>query len=112
MNRKGFTLIEVLATLTIVGVIAALASINIIKLFDIKEKVESDDREKVITEAACLYIELEKNQELKEVCLLKGCEVKAQELIDNELINEEDVDKNTVINIYKEDNQKKCVIKE
>ena len=40
MNKKGYTLIELLTTITLLGLIATMASINTIKLFDEKKEQE------------------------------------------------------------------------
>ena len=111
MNKKGFTLVELLSSLTIMTLIATIASINIIKIFDNKEQVAEESKKNIITTAACVYIELEKNHNLNEVCLISGCNISTNTLINEGLINEHDVDKEEVIHIYKENNEKKCIIK-
>ncbi len=110
MNKKGFTLIELLASITIMGLIATITSINIMKIFDSKKELTDTSKESVITTAACVYIELEKNSSLKETCLTNGCNISTTTLIEEGLLNEEDVDKERVINIYKKDNKKVCTI--
>jgi len=109
-NKKGFTLIELLATITIMTVIATITTVNIIKIYDNNESAQTKTKENIITTAACVYIELEKNKALKETCLDHGCQISTTTLIKAGLLNEEDVDKEKVINIYEENNEKKCTI--
>lgn len=111
MNRQGFTLIEMLSTITIMTLIATVASINMIKIFDSKETLSKESKVEIIEEAACVYIELDENKNLKENCLNEGCEITTDTLIKSGLLDEYDVDKSIIINIYKENNEKKCVIK-
>lgn len=110
MNKRGFTLIELLSTITIMGLIATLTTINVIKIFDEKETISKNNQKEIITTAACLYIELDENKALKEKCLSTGCTLSTTTLINAGLLNQEDVDNSPVINIYKENNEKKCVI--
>ena len=65
-NKKGFTLIELLATITIMTIIATMASINTVKIFDEKEKSAKKREQEIIEASACVYIELNKNKDLKE----------------------------------------------
>jgi len=111
MNKKGFTLVELLSSITIMTLIATIASINIINIFDNKEKENIESKENIITTAACVYIELDKNSSLKEVCLKNGCDITTNTLINEGLLNENDVDNPEVIHIFKENNEKKCIIK-
>lgn len=112
MNKKGYTLIELLSTITIMSLIAVIASINIVKIFDDKEKEAKKSEESIITTAACLYIELNKNEQLKANCLQNECDITTDTLIKEGLLNEEDVSNTKVIHIKKENNEKKCTIKE
>ena len=111
MNKKGFTLIELLSTITIMTLIATIISINVIKIFDTKEKETKASEESIITSAACVYIELNKNEQLKNICLTSGCDITTDILIEEGLINEADVSNKRVIHITKENNEKKCTIR-
>ncbi|MCM1053231.1 MAG: type II secretion system GspH family protein [Ruminococcus sp.] len=110
MNKKGFTLIELLSTITIMGLIATVASINIVKIFDNKDSETENTKHDIITTAACLYIELESNSILKEQCLTDGCLVSTTTLINAGLLYEEDIEKEEIVKIYKDKQEKKCVI--
>ncbi len=110
MNKNGFTLVELLSTIAIMGLIATIASVNIVKIFDNKEKETDNTKNKIITTAACLYIELDKNSTLKEKCLTEGCSISTTTLIHEGLLYEEDIEKEEIVKIYKEKNEKKCVI--
>lgn len=112
MNKQGFTLIEILAVITIMGVIATFASVNFINYYKDIEESNTKNANSIIETAACIYIELEKNSKLKEQCLNYGCTIPSSTLIKEGLILENDVDNEKVINIYKENSEKKCVIKE
>lgn len=111
MNKKGFTLIELLASITIMALIATIASINFVKIFDNERIIADNNKDTIITEAACVYIELEKNKDLKNTCLKNGCEISSDTLVKSGLLKEDDVSNSKVIHIYKENNEKKCIIK-
>lgn len=110
MNKKGFTLIELLSTITIMTVIATILTINIMNIFAEKEKIANNTKEDIIITAANVYLELNKNEKLKESCKINGCSISTKELIKEGLLSEEDVDKGKVINIYYENKEQKYKI--
>ena len=110
MNKKGFTLIELLATIAIMTVIATVLTINVLNIFESKEKMTKESMNNIITTAANVYLELNKNEELKETCKTNGCSITTDTLIKEGLLSEEDVDNSKVINIYYEDNEQKYKI--
>ena len=112
MDKKGFTLIELLSTITIMTVIATMVCINISKIFDNNESEREKSNEEIITNAACVYIELNKNEELKQKCLSKGCDITTSTLISEGLLDNESVNNSKIIHIEMINNEKKCTIKE
>lgn len=112
MNKKGFTLIEVLASITIMGLIATLASINFITSYKEKEELKNTKINKIIETSACLYIELNKNHSLKKECLSHGCTITTDELIKEGILLKKDLKAKKTISIYQENNEKKCTINE
>lgn len=112
MNKKGYTLIELLSTITIMSLIAVIASINVVKIFDDKEKEAQKSEESIITTAACIYVELNKNEKLKDNCSQYGCDIETDTLIKEGLLSEDDVSNKRIIHIKKENNEKTCRVKE
>ena len=110
MNKNGFTLIELLSTIAIMTVIATVLTVNVLNIFENKQKITNQTKENIITTAANVYLELNKNKELKENCKLNGCNISANTLIKEGLLNEEDVNNSKVINIYYENNEQKVKI--
>ncbi len=111
MNKKGFTLIELLSSIAIMGLIATIASINIVKIFDNKKTLSENNKNNIIETAACVYIELKENADLKETCLASHCEITTDTLIKEGLLDNEEVNEEKIIEIYKENNEKVCKIK-
>ena len=109
-NKKGFTLIELLSTITIMTVIATMVCINISKVFDNNDK-EEENNNKIIEASACIYIELSKNEEIKNECYKNGCDISTDILIKEGLLDKENVSKAKIIHINKINNEKKCTIK-
>ena len=79
-------------------------------IFEEKKKMQEETQNSLMTTAACLYIELEDNIDLKNTCLKNGCTINTNTLINAGLLNEEDVPKNKNITIKKENNVKTCTI--
>ncbi len=111
MDKKGFTLIETLATITIIGLITTVASFSIIKILDNKKELEQKTTKEIIEASACTYIELSKNKALKEQCLQYGCDLSTNTLIREGLLKEEDVSNPLLIHIEKKNNEVSCKIK-
>ncbi len=111
MDKKGFTLIEVLSAITIMTVIATMVCINISKVFDNNDK-EEENNNKIIEASACIYIELKKNEELKKECYTNGCDINTTTLIKEGLLDKENVNNSKIIHIEMYNNEKKCTIKE
>ena len=63
MNKKGFTLIELLSTIAIMTVIATVLTVNVLNIFENKQKITNQTKENIITTAANVYLELNKNKE-------------------------------------------------
>ncbi|MDE5540159.1 MAG: prepilin-type N-terminal cleavage/methylation domain-containing protein [Bacilli bacterium] len=81
MNKKGFTLVELLSSMAIITMIATIACINIAKVFTEKEKISTENKNSIIETAACVYIDLDKNINLKNTCFQTGCRVSTDDLI-------------------------------
>lgn len=112
MNKKGFTLVEVLSTITIMTIIATMVCINMDKMFNNNNTEKNKNNNEIIETAACLYIELNKNRELKNECIQNGCEIKTDLLIKEGLIDKEIVSNYHIIHIEINNNEKRCTIKE
>ena len=110
MNKKGFTLVELLASLAIMSIIATVLTLNITGIFKKKEQALNENRQNLIITAANVYLELNQNTNLNENCKLKGCTISVSTLIKEGLLNEEDVNNSQVINIYYENNEQKYKI--
>lgn len=110
MNKKGFTLIELLSTIAIMTVIATVLTINVLNIFESKEKMTEESINNIIATAANVYLELNKNENLKETCKISGCSITTDTLIKEGLLSEKDVDNSKVINIYYENNEQKYKI--
>lgn len=111
MNKKGFTLIELLSTITIMTIIATMVCINMDKIFNNNASEKEKNNEEIITNAACVYIELNKNAKLKEECFKNSCDISITDLINEGLLNNEDVNNSSVIHIEINNNEKKCTIR-
>ncbi len=112
MNKKGFTLIELLSTIAIMGLIATMTSINVINILQNKKEINTQNKNSLISTAACVYIELEKNASLKETCLTSSCNISTDILIEEGLLAEDVVTEPKIVQIYKENNHKICVVKD
>ena len=49
MNKKGFTLIELLSTIAIMTVIATVLTVNVLNIFENKQKITNQTKENIIT---------------------------------------------------------------
>ncbi len=132
MNRKGFTLIELIVVIAILGLIGVMVTVNLTKTM--KKYSENDCQEFIesVQEAACTYAEIkfdEDNDGIKEVycdrssrdytksspCTITLGKLYADGLIDDEVNkctgDKLNADDSKVINIYWENGTKICEFK-
>lgn len=91
MNSKGFTLTELLVTIVVMGIITGLAFPSIRKLQEENKNEEFKAYEKVVINAAKVYMDTYSNEINNGKCL---------SLHDSFLINEELIKKNSLKNGY------------
>lgn len=103
MNNKGFTLVEILAVLVLLGIIIIIVAPNISKSNDSTKKKLLDNKINQIKKVAVTYGQDYKN-EFENECTIDGnkydcIEIKVSDLIANNYINAED-ESNNIINPY------------
>lgn len=88
MNKKGFTLVELLATIAIMGLITIMITPSIIKLQNSNKQKKFEVYEKVLVEAAKLYVQKE-GEDINKFGISDwiGCvEISYQDLFKNDFI--------------------------
>lgn len=83
MNKKGFTLIELIVTIALIGFVGIVLSINVVKIVNDTNKDNEEQAIKLVEEAACAYAVLSTSN------CEAGCTVSGQTLINEGLIDEE-----------------------
>lgn len=85
MNKKGFTLVELLATIAILVLMSVIIGVNITSILRSTEKQNNDFDKKQIEKAACVYVDSD------ELCPNKDCDenVTIDVLINQGLLDEE-----------------------
>ena len=106
MNKKGFTLVELLATIAILVLMSVIIGVNITSILRSTEKNEDNFNKKQIEKAACVYVDSD------ELCPNKDCDnsVTIDVLIKSGLLDEEtygDI-RTKKINVTRTDGLKKC----
>jgi len=118
MNNKGFTLIELIAAITIMIIISVIVTVNLSKISDNNEEKRYSEFKQQVADAACIYIDLSKNRSYKEGCY-NNCTVNVNDLISegmvsSDLINpktDEPIDSSlTVSVVWDNDGVKSCTL--
>lgn len=95
MNKKGFTLVELLATIAILVLMSVIIGVNITSILRTTKKNEEDFNKEQIEKAACVYVDSD------ELCPTKDCDKKVtiDILIKNGLLDEtfKDIGGNIII---------------
>ena len=94
MNNKGFTLIELIAAITIMIIISVIVTVNLSKISDKNAEKRYKEYKQQIADAACIYIDLGKNRSTKESCY-RNCTVSVSDLIEEGLISSDLVNPKT-----------------
>ena len=89
MKKNGFTLIELVATMALIAILATVILVNMTGIKSNEESKQSDRFKKNIEEAACAYIDMSTNALNRDACKnnpnASQCIVYLKTLIDDEI---------------------------
>lgn len=105
MNKKGFTLIELMVTVGLLALMGVIIGVNITSILRSTEKQNDDFDKKQIEKAACVYVDSD------ELCPAKDCDssVTINKLIEKGLLDEEVYkDKTGTITVTRNNGLKEC----
>lgn len=104
MDKNGFTLIELIITIALLGFVGIVISTNILKVIERQKQSEEEQAIELMNEAGCTYSIISSTCEA-------GCSVDGEILINEGLIDEEingiNVDEYKVV-IYFNNGEKIC----
>lgn len=121
MKNKGFTLIEIIITITIMALIAITLGTNMLGLFSKEEDKEKESFVRKLTDAACMYVETSFSSNERANCKRNGCVISIDNLISKGLIEDNLKDPETdefiindknkyKVNVKWENDEKKCTL--
>lgn len=115
MKNKGFTLIELIITITLIAIISVTVGVSVSNMLSNQKEKDAEDMKATIENAACVYVEVENEGTTCPDDPSKNCvsldELIKSGLLDNDLNNpltNEDLDINSMVKISWENNEKKC----
>jgi prepilin-type N-terminal cleavage/methylation domain-containing protein len=89
MNNKGFTLVELMVTLVLIGLMSTIILVNVVGLQSKTEDQSYNAFVAKIEAAASAYIDEQQNTYLREACfnVKDGCNISLKTLIEEGLID-------------------------
>lgn len=99
MNKKGFTLVELIAVIGLIAILAVIIGTNMVGLQGKQKEKNYNSFKEKLESATCLYMNKANNIDLKNKCQANNnsnaCLVKIADLIRMSLIDEDIVDPRT-----------------
>ena len=118
MNKKAFTLMELVAAVIIITIITITVTISMKNAYRKSEDKKYAEFKRELEQAACTYIDLTENRDVKASCFSSGvCNVTVKKLVLSGLIGEdlinpstdEKVNQNLVVRVsWDSDSAKTC----
>lgn len=106
MNNKGFTMIELLIIIGLLGIVSIMMAINMSGILGSEKEDEYENFKQAIESAACTYIDKQANVDLRNQFKNSGGgNIFVSDLIEDGLLDEEMVDASTNKTILEEQNQ-------
>lgn len=122
MKNKGFTTIELLVVILIIGVVFSAASVGVFHILNIKKEKEDKLYKEKLEAAACLLVDLSEYKEshitiegktLEECREEKLCNIRVSYLVNNGLLSKKDeYDETQIVSVTWADGLKECHVKE
>lgn len=104
MNKKGFTLVELMATIGLLAIMSLVIGVNITSILKTTKQREEDFNKEQIKKAACVYYSSE------ELNPNGSTNITVENLIESGLLDETYRNENGKITVYvTDDNEKKCI---
>lgn len=92
MNKKGFTLVELVITIALLGVLGMVIVSNMSGILNKEQDKQYDLFKSTLTKAACSYIHLNAGKTVRSTCVAKGkCSVAVTVLLEQGLISDDDL---------------------
>mgnify|MGYP004559146275 CR=1 FL=1 len=92
MNKKGFTLVELVITIALLGVLGMVIVSNMSGILNKEQDKQYDLFKSTLTKAACSYIHLNAGKTVRNTCVTKGkCSVAVNVLLEQGLISDDDL---------------------
>ena len=95
MNKKGYTLIELIAVVVIIALVATIVALNFDNIIGKSSSKKLDSFEDDLEKAACVYIDLDANASTKNACYPSNCQVTVEQLVTSGLILDDTIDPST-----------------
>lgn len=95
MKKEGFTLIELIVTIAIMGLIGVVISTNMLGLFSNEEDKEYEAFVQKIEDSACMYVETVFNDTQRSNCRTNTCTITIDQLINKGYVADDLIDPTT-----------------
>lgn len=92
MNKKGYTLIELIAVVVIIAMVAIIIVVNFDKILGKSDDKKVSAFESDLEKAACVYVDLKENNVFKSSCYPNTCTVTVASLISSGLVKDDTID--------------------
>lgn len=112
MNKKGFTLIEILVVIVLVSAISVTIGVNMSGMLERQTQKEINEYKETLEKAACVYAEINN--------ITYSSEVTVETLINEGLVKKDlkkpntkdsvEIDKDKIVEIKWENNEKICTL--